>query len=246
MKVKLLISAIIFLSMRGFSQERVTTVGLQIKPIIPGGLLSSAKQEIEKSNIQFSLHPKAGLSFGMVIRKGLTKRFSLEGGLNILRRNYDITIQDPDSSFVGKSDFRLINYEIPVLGLVYIQLGENLYMNAAGGVSFNIYPTNLFTFDDYFQSTVIRFNWLQTSLLSNIGWEYRTKKSGYIYFGASYHLPFTIIMKDLVIYNGFGRNEAALFELSGKYLTVDIRYFFHEDKQRKQYKLKRQKKPKEK
>jgi len=236
---------ILFLSALSISinaQERVTTVGLQLKPIFSSDLFKSGKQEAIVDNINFTLDPKIGLSFGMVIRKGFTKSLSIETGINYLRRNYDLTISDPDSSFSGTSSFKIVNYEIPVLGLIYVQLGNQLFMNVAGGASIDIYPSDLFTYDNYFENDLFRYNWFQASLVANVGWEYRTRKSGYFYLGASYHRPFTNMMKEKILYKGFNRDVETHFELSGNYLTLDFRYFFHENPAKKKRKIKKPKK----
>jgi hypothetical protein len=245
MKVKALIYilALLVFIPKLFSQEKVTTFGIQLKPIIPVEFFNAGKLEETKSNIQFTNQPKFGLSFGMVIRKGLTKSLSIETGLNFLKRNFNLIIDDPDSSFSSKSDFSIVNYEIPVLGLVFVRLGRNMFMNVAGGVSFDFYPTPLFVEDKHFANAVNRNHWLQPSLLINLGWEYRTEKSGYIYLGASLHRTFSSNFKEFVTYKGESgeRNEEVTFDLTGNYLTLDIRYFFHEDKQKKKKKIKKQK-----
>ena len=101
-------------------------------------------------------------------------------------------------------------------------------MNVAGGISIDIYPTPLFVEDTYFANAINRTNWVQPSLLANLGWEYRTEKSGYIYFGASLHRPFSTIFEEFVTYKGESgeRREETTFDLTGNYLTIDIRYFF--------------------
>ncbi len=222
------------------AQERITTFGVQFKPIIPIDFINSGNQSLEKNNILYQLKPQPGLNFGMVIRKGFTKNISLETGINILRRNYDLSINDLDSSFLGTSNFRIINYEIPVAALVYVRLADNLFMNVSGGFSLDIYPSDLFTYDDYFENAVNRFGWIRTSLIANVGWEFRTKKSGYFYLGASFHRPFSKIMREYIHYRGFNKSEQATFDLSGNYLTIDFRYFFHEDKVKKKKKTKKE------
>jgi outer membrane protein with beta-barrel domain len=242
MKIKItfyIIISIVF-SSKLYAQERVSTVGIQVKPIIPVQFFDAGKQELTQNNIQFINQPKMGLSFGMVIRKGFTKALSVETGINFLNRNYDLTINDPNNSFSGTSSFRIVTYEIPVQGLVYVRIGRMMFMNVSGGFSFDLYPTPLFTYGDYFTNALNRNNWAQISLIANIGWEYRTEKSGYIYFGASLHRPFSAIMREFVIYNGYSRNEEITFDLTGNYLTLDIRYFFHEDKEKKKKKVKKE------
>ncbi len=243
LKVFLYLALMLFLATASVAQERVTTFGFQLKPILPLQFFDAGKQEQTVNNIEYINTPKMGVSFGMVIRKGFTKSLSLETGINVLRRNFDLTINEPDSAFSGTSQFQLLNYEIPVLGLVYVKLSRQMFMNAAGGVSFDIYPTPLFTSDIYFANAVNRTHWLQPSLLANIGWEYRTESSGYIYFGASFHRPFRKIFTEYVTYKGEqgNRREEATFDLTGNYITLDFRYFFHEDPERKRKKIKKPK-----
>jgi hypothetical protein len=228
-----------FLLLNGLkAQERVTTFGLQIKPIIPSSLFNTGEQLLDQNNVFFSVKPKLGYSFGMVIRKGMTKSLSLETGINYLKRGYDLTIDDQDLKFTDQSNFSLVNYEVPVSLLVYVKLSREVFMNVSGGVSMDIYPSDLFTYSENFQNDVIVRNWIQTSLIANLGWEYRTEESGYFYLGGSYHRPFSSIAKEIVWYNGNGRDERPIFELIGNYVTIDFRYFFHEDPEKKKRKVK--------
>ena len=203
------------------------------------GFMDTGKQQTNQNNVDFTLNPKLGMNFGMVIRKGFTKSLSLETGINFLQRNYDLSVTDLDSNFTGGASFKLVNYEIPVLGLVYVRLGELLYMNVAGGVSFDIYPSELRTEDNYVDNILFRYNWISTSLLANVGWEYRTRKSGFLYLGASLHRPFGSIFRDFITYENYSKKEDVFFDLSGNYITIDIRYFFHEDQEKKKKKLKK-------
>ena len=224
-----------------FSQEKVTTFGIQLKPIVPVEFFNAGTQTKTVNNIEYINQPKFGMSFGMVIRKGLTKNLSIETGLNFLKRNYGLMINDVDASFESIYDFSIVNYEIPVLLLAYVELGRNTFMNVAGGASLDLYPTPLFVQDESFTNAVNRAHWLQPSLLANIGWEYRSDKSGYFYVGASLHRPFTNIFTEYVTYKGVDGNrlEEETFELSVSYFTIDLRYFFHEDKQPKRVKTKK-------
>lgn len=221
---------------RSYGQENVLTVGIQYKPIIPGEIFNTGSVKLSENNIDVELDPRFGNAVGMVVRKGITESVSIETGLNFVRRNYDIHINDLDSSLNESSDFKFIGYEMPVLGLVYVQLGKELFMNAAGGVSLDFFPSDIFTADRYYAHSTIRRNWIQTSLLANIGFEYRTRKSGYFYLGASFHRPFRSIAFTGIDYIGNSKKHFFPTELSGNYLTLDIRYFFHEDPENKKRK----------
>jgi hypothetical protein len=236
-RIVLYITLLVF-SLKAFSQEKITTFGIQFKPIIPIQFLGAGEQSKTENTITYTHSPKTGVSFGMVIRRGFTKSLSLESGINFVNRNYNLTIDDLDSAFTGSSSFTISSYEIPILGLVYVQLSREMFMNVAGGISVDIYPTPLYTFDDYFTNAVNRSNWIQPSLLANVGWEYRTEKSGYWYFGASFHRPFSKIMEEFVVYRGENQNRVVetTFDVTGNYLTLDLRYFFHEEKEKKKEK----------
>lgn len=112
-------------------------------------------------------------------------------------------------------------------------------MNVSGGTSFDIYPSDLYTYSPNFQNDVFMYNWIRPSLIANIGWEYRTEESGYFYIGGSYHRPFSYMAKEIVWYNGNNRDERITFDLIGNYITVDVRYFFHEDPEKKRKKTKK-------
>ncbi len=119
-------------------------------------------------------------------------------------------------------------------------------MNVAGGISLDIYPTPLYVEGEYFTNAINRTFWVQPSLLANVGWEYRTEKSGYIYFGASLHRSLNDkIFTEFVAYtypDQYGNRiiaDEATFDLTGNYFTIDLRYFFHEEKQKKRVKEKK-------
>lgn len=218
------------------AQQAVTTFGLQFKPILSSELINTGPQFEQSGDIGFEISPRGGYSFGMVIRKGFNDQFSLETGINFTRRNYGLRITEDSTGFVGNSDFRYIIYEIPILGLIYIQLGNNTYMSTAFGASLNFLPSDWESYDDYFIHYSQRESWIVPSLLANVGFEYRTYESGYWYLGFSLHRPFMNLTEAGV---GFTERdytrqvkESAFFGISGNYLTIDLRYFFHEPPER--------------
>ena len=236
----------LFFFFEGKTQERVTTFGIQLKPIVPVEFFNAGKQTVNNADFQYVNQPKLGMSFGMVIRKGITKNISLETGLNFLKRNFELTISDLGTSFSGNSDFSIVNYELPLLALVYVELSRSIFMNVSGGFSLDIYPTPLYVEGTYFTNAINRSNWIQPSLLVNIGWEYRTAKSGYIYFGASLHRSFNqTIFREFVSSSAINSDgireyfDEAIFDLTGNYFTLDLRYFFHEEKRKKKKKGKK-------
>ncbi|MFM9985207.1 MAG: outer membrane beta-barrel protein [Flavobacteriales bacterium] len=228
---------ICLLSISGISQINVTTFGLQVKPMVPSKFFDTGPTSITSENLTVVFTPKFGLNMGMVIRRGLTKNWSFETGINMVQRNYDLEFQHPFPRTNQHLKFRYIGYEIPLQALIYVRLTDKLWMNASGGVSIDIYPSDVRSNTSLFQDTTaidyqqltIKNNWIQLSLLVNYGFEWRTKEDGYFYFGASFHRPFSDIgytVTSLSINNS--QVASLVYALKGSYLTADFRYFFHE------------------
>jgi hypothetical protein len=213
------------------AQERVTTVGIQIKPIFPVGFLGTGTQTDVQNNVHFDMTLKSGFSAGMCIRKGITDLIAVEGGINYVKRTFNFNISEGNFSF--SSGFRIIGYEIPVSGLVYIRLGEQLFMNASMGACADMFASNVEAFGDNYRVVTVRRSIFQPAIISNLGWEWRTPKSGSFYIGASFHRPFSYEFVSRVDYDRSPVSETFYNSVSGSYLTADFRYFFHEDAQKK-------------
>lgn len=214
----------------------MTTFGVSLKPVIPSRFFDSGEETITEDFLSMTVKPRVGFNFGMLMRRGFTDVFSLETGIHLVRRNYQVTTFDSDAGVTLEKKFAFIGYEIPIQGLIYVRLGENFWMNGSGGFSFDTYPSNVFSTADERVDTISydlqletrRSSWVQVALVANYGFEYRTKKKGWFYLGASYHRPFTDIGTTFAEYAVDGFPYDLRYNLSGSYLTADIRYFFHE------------------
>ena len=212
-----------FCSQAALAQKNITTAGFQIKPIFKNDFLRTADKIFNVDGVDFKVGTQSGLALGMVIRHGLTNRFSFETGINYVKRNYKLNINDSDSSYSSTSDFKIVGYEIPAMGMVFIELSRNIHMNVSMGLSLDIFPSNIFTSNDEFDHFSLRNHLINSGIHSNIGWEYRTDKSGWFYLGASYHKPFDNIYSSKIVYD---ERVVAITTLDGSYFTVDLRYFF--------------------
>ncbi|MEK6615570.1 MAG: hypothetical protein AABZ32_05600 [Bacteroidota bacterium] len=217
--------SITFLCSEIFSQANIFTAGFQYKPIFSSAFFSTGEKTISQNGIDFSVSQKFGYCTGMVLRRGITKRFSVETGINYVKRNFALSITD--TPFTGKSNFTIIGYEIPVQVLIFLQASKKGFINTSMGASWDMYPSNIATNDTYFRHNSKRHSLFQVSVLANFGYEYRTEKSGYFYLGASYHLPFSYFYLSTINYTP--QQNIARMKLRGNYLTIDFRYYFHED-----------------
>lgn len=220
-----------------FAQERITTAGFQFKPIFPSSFFSTGPKNFTAAgtNIEFTQKQNSGFCAGMVIRKGISKNFSFETGINYVNRKF--SIESLDSGLTDQTTFRIISYEIPTLILLFVQLSQKIYMDVAFGHSLDIFPSDVYSRATYFSQYGARRNWAASSLLANLGFEYRTEKSGYIYLGVSFHRPFKFIYQTEISYDGLYKKQITATEkLDGNYLTFDIRYFFHADPEKRKRK----------
>lgn len=225
------------------AQEHVTTLGVQFKPMVPSKFFASGTDNIETENLNVDFQPAFGLNFGMVVRRGLTKNWSLESGICLVQRNYVMRFSHPSLSEDQIMRFRYICYELPLQGMVFVKLSDRLFMNASAGCSLDFYPSNVESSSYAYQDT-LRFDfyqktfkkrWIQMALLANYGFEWRTQDKGYFYLGVSYHRPFNEIGTTDVLFQLNTDPLRGRSRLGGNYITADLRYFFHEkpEKRRK-------------
>ncbi len=224
----------IFCSVAVVGQKGKTSFGIQFKPIIPNKFIGQLEQEFIHIPIpQYNglVTQKLGYAFGMVIRQGISKTISIESGINFVQRNFNFSFNTLDSGIVTNKDFAFVNYDIPINALIYIKLSNKWYMNASGGISLSFYPSSIKAFADIksFNNTYSiigeRTKWANLGLNANYGFEYRTKKSGALYLGASFSSPFSSAMSFYLTWENNSTKYRVSQEFKGSYLTLDLKYF---------------------
>lgn len=218
----------------GIAQQGVTTFGIQVKPVFPVSYFDPTIQ-LEREDLQGNVTLNGGYAFGMSVRVGLTKAISLETGLGQINRRYSFSLTNDTSGYSETSDVKYVGYELPVTALVYIRLGQDTYMNAALGVSADFYPSDVQRDITEGRIYIFRNNWAQVGILGNMGVEYRSYRSGIFYVGATFHRPFSTMATAELTYYDVARNffpYPMRGALNGSYLTMDLRYYFHEDPER--------------
>lgn len=234
MKKRIFISIIYALFfLLGRSQERIITVGFQYKPLFSSRFFGSGEVESTTDVLQAKIKPTWGHNYGMIIRKGITKTISYEFGISYVKRNYLMNVTDLDSGLHSTSRFGIVSYEIPNQALVYIRLGERFYMNNAFGFAITAFASDVESSAEnrrFYQVSRMTTSFFSASVIANVGFEYRSEKSGFFYLGASFQRPVSPIANTTVFYekSNFLLYNTAM-KLNGSYLTVDFRYFFHED-----------------
>ena len=231
-----LLPALLLVSVAAAAQVGVTTLGLQVKPVASISYFDPVST-VERDHLVGKVDLQGGFAFGMSVRIGLSKAISLETGLGQISRRYNYTITNDTSGYNETGTIRYVGYELPLTGLVNIRLGERTWMNTALGVSMDFYPSDVESIIDEGSIFIFRRNWAQFGVLGNLGVEYRTDKSGIFYLGATFHRPFNDMALADLTWTYLGpptvRRYTLRTPLSGSYLTVDLRYYFHEDPERR-------------
>ena len=210
--------------------------GIQVRGIVPVSFLNAGEQVDRNDSITFTVSGASGFSVGGMIRHNFSKMFTIETGIHLVSRKYSMNFKHNIQDIDDNSSVNLISYEIPVQWLLYIRLGEQFYMNALFGLSFDFYPSDVGKERNNYVYKIIRKSWVNLALVASIGFEYRTKKSGYFYLGGSLHYPFSDIGVVRVSYvpdsNDLNNFVNLQTPLSGTYFSVDVRYFFMKGKDR--------------
>lgn len=238
---RLLLFLFIFLNLGVSAQKGITTFGIVLRPSFPNKFFRTGPKDFSADSIQYSIVQKSGFSFGGMIRKGFTKNLSAETGIIYTKRNYDLTLTD--TTFSGNGNYSIIGYEIPLMALANIQLGQEIWMNAGLGPGFEYYPSDIYTEDDFYRHYGVREKYFNFAVNASMGIEWRTRKSGIVYLGFIYHRNFGAIYTSVVEYYP-SRDFSIPFTsigratLEGDYFGIDLKYFFHEDPEKKKRKKK--------
>lgn len=202
-----------------------------MKPVIPFSFFDPVTK-LDRPSLHGQLELNGGLAFGMVVRAGITKSISFETGIDQITRRYDLSLANDTTGYQATDQIRFVGYEVPALLMIYIRLGERSWMNNALGASIDLFPSDAERVQESSRVYLARTGWARLGVVGNVGVEYRTPHSGWIYLGATYHRPFgDLAVAEVTWYDRNALPYTMKAGIGGSYLTLDLRYFFHGDPQ---------------
>ncbi|MEX0967927.1 MAG: outer membrane beta-barrel protein [Bacteroidia bacterium] len=207
----------------GLAQNPVT-VGLQFNPIVPAELIYSPDIFITNDDMNVEVSPRGGYSLGMLIRQHFGERWALQTGILSSTRNYNFNASR--TNFSLDSSFRIVSYEIPLTALLFTQLGRETYLSTSAGFSADFFPSDITLQTENFRFYAARKFYVLPSLLANLGFEWRTEKSGYFYGGLLYHRMITPMSRFFFRYEKDLETSEVSDPFSGHYFGLDIKYYF--------------------
>ena len=207
--------------------------GIQSRVVLPSDFLGPIKTSLANEGFQSNLIQKIGFSYGALVRADYTKNITLECGINYIQRQFkaEMSYSDSIESVSDTNKLTFINYELPITGIVKIQLARNLFSLVGLGPSFTFKPTNVALIDlpggkhtFYHSGSVKKFG---IDLNTQAGFELRTKKLGYFYLGGGVKVPTSYLFNWGGKYAQQGSSESLIdFEkTNGAFLSIDIRYY---------------------
>ncbi len=220
----ILTSSFVFSQNKNQEIENKNFFGFNVGILVPNNLiLQKSINEVYK-NDKYILTNKYGYLYGISVKHDFTKHYSLQTGINYIHRNFSAEIINSDTSI--QNNLRFISYELPIYGLIYVRLFKNIYMDISPGFSTNFFPSDIISNNMYGK----RYRFVTFSGMLNIGWEFRTKNSGYFYLGASYkrdasNMIYVAYFKGII--NGLSDYSIAMH---GDYLNINFTYYLPQNK----------------
>lgn len=214
--------------------------GIQFRPLIPLGMVGDRPFVIRNDNFESKISSAFGYSYGATVRIGITELLSIETGINLNQRNFKTEYSVADSNLYAKHTVGYLSFDVPANLLVYVKLGEQFYMNVAGGASMNYNPSNIrkVLTPDEFAKDVFIFEGLRRRYFSfnanaEVGFEYRTYNAGIFYLGMYGRVPFGKVLEIATEYRYDTYSSVAFGEIKGATFALSLKYFFHNTKQKK-------------
>ncbi len=199
---------------------KFTYFGISLSPIIPSNIIQKNDFIVERDSIIFEVKQKPSFVFGMEVKHDFTRFFAVQTGINFAKRIYDITATEKDTVFHANLNF--IGYEIPVLALGFVRITKNFYLDLSAGGCLNFYPSDIVVPHFYGR----RYRWAQTSLLLNLGLEFRHETVGNFYLGILYQYHDKSMMTAYYYRDDIYGKANSYAGLSGNYLSINLKYYF--------------------
>ncbi|MBU2018728.1 MAG: hypothetical protein KJ941_03695 [Bacteroidetes bacterium] len=200
--------------------------------ILPNTFQQSKTLTITDSLSSSTINQKVSRSFGAFLRQSYNDRFSIEAGLIYSIRNFNIDMEILDSNLNASTSLKFTTYDIPINGLVFLRLSQNIYANAGLGATVQYKPSAVAVITDVDGKNAFAHVGLLTekfaiNLNGQFGMELRTQKNGFFYIGGSARVPFSNLFVFQSSYRHGSATTSNAAEFKAGYFAIDFRYYFH-------------------
>lgn len=192
--------------------------------LFPSTLFRVRTAEFVSDGVTFSILPKTGIQVGGMATFRLNRRFQVQGGLMLLRRNFDISASN--NTEIRNITLRTTVYEVPILMHYYQRLSTNVLLTVGTGISIQTLPSDLGSNIGIISVFAQRRYFAQPGSITTAGVEVRLPKGGGVFLGATYSVVPTPLYTAVVETSFDGRTALLTLPLLGDYFAVVARYYF--------------------
>lgn len=233
MKIFVLLFVILSLNVLSQSNRVPSYFGIHYRTVFPNSFVGSESVTLLNQEFTSTCIQKPGYSIGATVRAGITKLIAFETGINLVHRNFQLNMSVADSNQFAERELSFLSYDIPLNCLIYIKLNKSWYANASLGIAASYKPSTIGGINntgynhsfihtgyvDYKKKFTADFN-------GNIGFEFRTNKSGFFYLGGAVQIPLAPLFILAGMYKYEGYELVSVANINGSFLSLDLKFFF--------------------
>lgn len=215
-----------------FNSKPTYLFGFQVKPLFPSTIFGQSRSSFSNNGFEVKIRQQIGYSFGASVRVSLSELIGIETGLNFFQRYFTTIMSLEDSNIVSSDNFGFIQYDLPINALFSVKLTKKWLMNAAIGTSICYKPSSVGKIihpigkHEFFNIGLVDINQKVNFDINGIfGFEYRTEKFGYFYFGGAARVQTSPLFHLLSRYR-YGTKEIDNYgPVNGSFLAIELKYF---------------------
>ena len=219
---------------RVVKEKYPTSFAFQFSGLLNNKFIESSPISLLNDTVISSIGMNYGFSFGGIIRRQFTDALGIEIGLKHNKRFFNVSGTVLDTNVTYKTDFAFTNYELPVMGLVFIQFSKEVFASAGLGFTAIYKPSSVyvqvndvpvkrsFSFEGYaYQKFGFNAN-------AQFGFEWRSERSGIFYIGGAASIPTSPLFSFVSVYRS--PNEGVRVQqgefVRSPFFSIDLRYYF--------------------
>lgn len=217
-----------------------TYFAFRVNVLFPNNFQATKSYTLSQEYTRSTVTQLTGYDFGGLFRIKYTEKISIEAGLSYTARKFDIRGEVLDSNQFTRDTLKFTTFDIPVNALIFVKMSEKVHSNVGFGLSFLYKPSTVRVYSQPSSASSLDHVGLVTNkfgmdLNGQVGVELRTEEKGIFYLGGSVKVPLTPLFTMYSLYRYKTQaTQRADQKIQGGAITLDLRYFFNNVKNKGQ------------